>query len=136
MRLAAIVSHLPQWPPTLVLVTALNVALDRLLPRAPLEPLVGKVVCIEVSDAGLALRFRLTPRGFRACLGAPPADLTIRAVAADYVALALRREDPDALFFARRLIMEGDTELGLIVKNTLDAVELPPALRAFLGPTS
>ena len=36
-----------------------------------------------------------------------------------------RQEDPDTLFFSRRLSMEGDTELGLLVKNTLDAIELP-----------
>jgi predicted lipid carrier protein YhbT len=38
------------------------------------------------------------------------------------VALALRREDPDTLFFSRRLVLEGDTELGLVVKNALDAM--------------
>jgi hypothetical protein len=36
-------------------------------------------------------------------------------------ALALRREDPDTLFFTRRLVLEGDTELGLALKNALDA---------------
>jgi predicted lipid carrier protein YhbT len=39
--------------------------------------------------------------------------------------LARRQEDPDTLFFSRRLSMEGDTELGLLVKNTLDAIEAP-----------
>lgn len=39
--------------------------------------------------------------------------------------LAQRQEDPDTLFFNRRLSMEGDTELGLVVKNTLDGLELP-----------
>jgi hypothetical protein len=38
---------------------------------------------------------------------------------------ATRKEDPDSLFFNRRLSLEGDTELGLVVKNTLDALELP-----------
>jgi len=35
---------------------------------------------------------------------------------------ALRREDPDTLFFTRRLVLEGDTALGLEIKNTLDAL--------------
>jgi predicted lipid carrier protein YhbT len=39
--------------------------------------------------------------------------------------LAQRQEDPDTLFFNRRLSMEGDTELGLVVKNAIDALELP-----------
>jgi predicted lipid carrier protein YhbT len=37
--------------------------------------------------------------------------------------LAARKEDPDTLFFSRRLVMEGDTELGLLIKNTLDAID-------------
>ena len=31
-------------------------------------------------------------------------------------------EDADTLFFERRLVMEGDTEFGLLLKNTLDAI--------------
>lgn len=50
---------------------------------------------------------------------------TISASAHDFVLLARRQEDPDTLFFSRRLSMEGDTELGLLVKNTIDAIELP-----------
>ena len=52
-------------------------------------------------------------------------DLAISANAQDFVLLAQRRQDPDTLFFNRRLVMEGDTELGLVVKNALDAIELP-----------
>ena len=37
--------------------------------------------------------------------------------------LLQRQEDPDTLFFNRRLSIEGDTELGLMVKNTLDALD-------------
>jgi len=40
-----------------------------------------------------------------------------------FLALALRREDPDTLFFSRRLVLEGDTELGLALKNALDALD-------------
>ena len=34
-----------------------------------------------------------------------------------------RREDPDTLFFNRRLCIEGDTATGVHVKNLLDALE-------------
>jgi predicted lipid carrier protein YhbT len=51
-------------------------------------------------------------------------DLIISASAQDFYRLAKREEDPDTLFFSRRLVMEGDTELGLMIKNTLDAMEL------------
>ncbi len=122
-RLARLVGRLPQLPPTLGLVTALNLALDRILPREQLEPLIGKRLQVVVTDAGLTLRFALTPRGFRPSLDRCAEDLRISARMRDFIALALREEDPDTLFFSRRLLMEGDTELGLLVKNTLDAVD-------------
>jgi predicted lipid carrier protein YhbT len=119
------VARLPQLPPTLLLVTGLNLALGRILPREQLEPLLGKRLRIRVSDAGLSLGFGLTARGFVPTPPHPDPDLVISATARDFLALALREEDPDTLFFSRRLLMEGDTDLGLLVKNTLDAVELP-----------
>ena len=51
--------------------------------------------------------------------------LSIGATLHDFILLATRKEDPDTLFFNRRLMVEGDTELGLVTKNTLDAIELP-----------
>ena len=49
-----------------------------------------------------------------------------------FILLAGRREDPDSLFFQRRLVIEGDTELGLEMKNLLDTLDtdrLPAPLR-------
>lgn len=130
----AVNTRLPQLPPTLALVGALNLALGGILPRENLEPLTGKIVCLRVLDAGLLLRFMLTPTGFRAVTTQREADVSIAARACDFLALALRQEDPDTLFFSRRLVMEGDTDLGLLVKNTLDAVDWPrPELR-FVSP--
>ena len=52
------------------------------------------------------------------------ADLTITAGAGDFLLLVGAREDPDTLFFSRRLTVEGDTELGLLVKNTFERLDL------------
>ena len=41
----------------------------------------------------------------------------------DLILVAGRKEDPDTLFFQRRLSIEGDTELGLEVKNLMDNIE-------------
>lgn len=131
---ARIGSRLPQLPPTLLLTTTLNFALDRLLPREPLEPLIGKRLMIHVRDAGLSLRFCMGRRNFHPSFDPRTPDLTITARARDFLALMAREEDADSLFFSRRLLMEGDTELGLLVKNTLDAVELPPLDLRHLSP--
>ncbi|HMZ76438.1 MAG TPA: SCP2 sterol-binding domain-containing protein [Rhodocyclaceae bacterium] len=127
-------ARLPQLPPTLALVAGLNAALDRLIPRDTLEPLTGKRLLLRITDAGLALRFTLTPRGFRPVLDRRAPDLTISATTRDYLALALREEDPDTLFFSRRLLMEGETDLGLLVKNTLDAVDWEAVWRVVKSP--
>jgi predicted lipid carrier protein YhbT len=133
--LARLGGKLPQLPPTLALVTGLNLVLDRLIPRDLLEPLVGKRFVIRVIDAGMTLRFGYGERGFRPAFNATPADLTISARARDFIALLAREEDPDTLFFNRRLLMEGDTDLGLLVKNTLDGIDLPRFDPARLSPT-
>ncbi len=129
--LIALARRLPERPPATLLAATLNVALcSGLLSRSALEPLGGRVVRLEASDAGTGVSVTLGARGFRAAAGR--ADVTIRAALRDFLALALRREDPDTLFFTRRLVIEGDTELGLVVKNALDAVDwerLPLPLR-------
>lgn len=121
--LARIASRLPQKPPARMLTLALNFGLDRIVPRDSMEPLTGRHLRLCVLDAGLSLDFTYGAGGFtpRAAAGQP--DLTLSANLRDYIALALREEDADTLFFGRRLRMEGDTDLGLLVKNTLDAVD-------------
>lgn len=48
----------------------------------------------------------------------------------DLILIVAKKEDPDTLFFQRRLCIEGDTELGLEVKNLMDSLDLEtlPAL--------
>ncbi|MDO9598582.1 MAG: SCP2 sterol-binding domain-containing protein [Azoarcus sp.] len=121
--LARIAARLPQQAPAMALSTALNLALGRILPRDQLEPLNGRHLRVKVIDAGLTLDFTLEGRGFRATPAVAKPDLILSATTRDYLALALREEDADTLFFSRRLVMEGDTDLGLLVKNTLDAVD-------------
>lgn len=116
--------RLPQWPPSLVLAQILNLALDRIVAREPLEPLKGHHFALCVLDAGLRLNLGYGKGGFCAGSTSNTADFTISASSRDFLALMLRQEDPDALFFNRRLVIEGDTELGLLLKNTLDAADL------------
>ena len=120
--LASVVSRLPQWPPSTVLCAGLNLLFLPTLDAETKQRLMGRVVSIKVSDAGLDGRIRLTSMGFLPVLRSAP-EVTISACAWDYYRLARRLEDPDTLFFSRRLTIDGDTELGLLVKNTLDAID-------------
>jgi len=51
-------------------------------------------------------------------------DVSFSANGDDLVLIAGRKQDPDTLFFQRRLKIEGDTELGLEVKNLIDAIDV------------
>lgn len=121
-RLRPVVQRLPMQPPAMLLAAAL----DRLLlPRLPADAraaLSGRCVEIAVTDIGLQLRLRLDARGFaRAPAGEAPA-LRIAAAAPAYWRLLRGLDDADRLFFEGALVMEGDTEMGLVLKNTLDAI--------------
>jgi predicted lipid carrier protein YhbT len=52
------------------------------------------------------------------------ADVRFSATSDDLLLIAGRKEDPDTLFFQRRLKIEGDTEIGLEVKNLIDALDI------------
>ncbi|MFY9314049.1 MAG: SCP2 sterol-binding domain-containing protein [Burkholderiales bacterium] len=115
---------LPEAPPAHALALALNAGICLgLVSRDALEPLQRKMVSLEASDLGTRVRVAYDAGCFRAYAGSAAPDLTIRSTVSGFLALALRREDPDTLFFTRRLVMTGDTELGLIVKNLLDAID-------------
>jgi predicted lipid carrier protein YhbT len=130
-----LIARLPQYPPALAVAFGVNVLLGPILSGRNLPAARGKVIAVAVRDLGLRLAFALENEGLVACGSAVRPDVTIHAEARDFVALARREQDPDTLFFSRRLVMEGDTELGLLVKNTLDgvdwhALEPPPPSRA------
>lgn len=118
-------SRLPVYPGSLLFAAGLSLALRGKLPADVQQALAGKKLRIKVCDAGLSFDFQWNNGRFAACRSHAAPDLTIGASAHDFLLLARRQEDPDTLFFSRRLVMEGDTELGLLVKNTLDAIEMP-----------
>ena len=125
--LRELLARLPQYPPSAVFAAALTLQVGDSLGTDAHPEFAGKLIRLHVSDAGVTLTFRVTPRGFAPSAAANP-DLTLTATAQDFLALALRREDPDTLFFSRRLVMEGDTEFGLFIKNSMDALEFKPSL--------
>jgi O2-independent ubiquinone biosynthesis accessory factor UbiT len=123
--LGALLARLPAYPGSALLVGALNFALAPKLPDDVKQLLANRKLRIHVRDARLTFDFTWAGNAFAARHAGGEADLTISANAYEFMQLARRREDPDTLFFSRRLSTEGDTELGLVVKNTLDALELP-----------
>ncbi|HBY1758939.1 TPA: SCP2 domain-containing protein [Klebsiella pneumoniae] len=104
------------------------------LAEGELEFLEGRWLSIHVRDIGL-LWYTSVVDGRLVVSQQADADVSFSADASDLLMIAARKQDPDTLFFQRRLVIEGDTELGLYVKNSMDAIELeqmPKALRVML----
>lgn len=130
-RLPALVarvgSRLPQWPHSATLIAGLNAAMKmKLLPQDTLDLLEGRTFLVEVLDTGGRACFTYRDGLFRPLFSSPQTpDLCFRANLSAFLQMIARQEDPDTLFFSRQLSIEGDTELGLAVKNMLDAMEWP-----------
>ena len=116
------------------LLFVLQKMLKELISAGDLDFLAGRQLQIWISDANIRWslgmqqgKLTLNPSGL--------ADTTIRGKLADFILLASRQEDPDTLFFQRRLIIEGDTDLGHEMKNVLDTLDrdvLPTQLNVIL----
>jgi len=127
-----IVPYAAQKP---VLTLALNQAFREPLRHGELGFLDAARVRIRVTDLGIDWLIEVRGDRFTAVERDLQDDVCISGKSLDFILLAARRVDPDTLFFQRRIRIEGDTELGLGVKNTMDSMDwddLPPPLRRLL----
>lgn len=118
-------AYLPKNLQRGVLTLAFNQFFQPELTSNGMDFLKQKHVIIEITDWQLSFGLTLLANNKLAVtMPAPQQDLLIRASSHDFIHLISGSVDPDTLFFRRRLIMLGDTELGLYCKNLLDTIEL------------
>ena len=115
---------LPAFVHNKVLVTTLNRMFTKELKEGELDFLQEKIIHISIEDAGIEYRFTLDKNKLAAANKNKSPDLVLQGTVYNYLLLASRQEDTDTLFFSRRLHMQGDTELGLYVKNFLDGMDM------------
>lgn len=114
---------LPFEPQRVLLERLLREAYPDALRDGAFEPLRGRWLRIEVNGGP---GWNVTMGADAPIVVAGPVRWDVRVAASldDYVQLANQQADPDTLFFQRRLVIEGDTELGLVVKNLIFGNEL------------
>lgn len=126
LKLGAPLLPLSRHVPFMIQKEVLERAVARLfavpLAEGAFDLLEGRWLRIEISDLGLAWNITRTASGLRFVQGWR-ADVAIRGQWKEFLLLASRQEDPDTLFFLRRLVIEGDTDLGLAIKNLLDSLD-------------
>ncbi len=126
---------LPQNVQKKALLDAMGLVFREALQDGDFEFLEGKWLKVEVKD--MELRWFISYQNDKLVVADKPVaeDVSFSGNLNDLVLIAGRKEDPDTLFFQRRLSIEGDTELGLEVKNLMDSVDLqqlPKALQILL----
>lgn len=89
-----------------------------------LDFLEGRRWVLDIKDAPRTLCIQLINRRLMISAVEDKADLVFKGPIASFIALALKEEDPDSLFFNRKLMISGDTELGLEIKNFIDRMPL------------
>jgi len=116
--------YLPQPIPRIVAEKVFNWLFKDQLLAGDLEFLNSVTLRVQVKD--LSFDWAITKQGdkLRFCRASGNADTTFSGNSREFLLLASRRQDPDTLFFQRRLSIEGDTELGLEIKNFIDSVDM------------
>lgn len=89
--------------------------------QGDLDFLRGRQARITIPD--INVDFVVTLRGQRLQVSLTPLapDVSFRADTRSLLRIVAGQVDPDTLFFRRKLAIEGDTELGLALKNFLDS---------------
>ena len=106
------------------------------LPAGSLDFLEKRRVSVSVDDLGFFWAITAEGGKIRTLAAGTETEATIRGKALDLLLLASRLEDADTLFFQRRLVMTGDTALGLQIRNLLDQwpmERLSPGLQVLLN---
>lgn len=104
-------------------------ALQEAMENGELQFLRGRWLQIHIEDMKLKLNITLGARGPILVQSEVEPDVIVSGRFKQFILLADSSNDPDALFFQRKIKVEGDTEMGLLVKNTLFASEKPIWIR-------
>jgi len=122
--LARPVSLIPDRIHASLICPVLNRLFSGEIGEGELDFLTGRNLQIEVMDARIRFTLGFDGKQLSPVASGQSPHVTIRGKVHDFLLLIARREDSDTLFFRRRLQLEGDTELGLAIKNFLDAIEI------------
>jgi O2-independent ubiquinone biosynthesis accessory factor UbiT len=140
IALDKIAKHTPKPLLKSLLRALLNQLFKQQLAGGELDFLRNKWVRITVTDLDFSFDLSLdscaNPQ-LQADFERKKTDLVFSSASDYLLLLALNKVDPDTLFFQRKLGIQGDTDLGLSIKNLLASLdltgELPHKLASWIG---
>ena len=121
--LAFPVAFVPFFAQKKLLADLLSLLFKEAIEDGDLEFLEDKWLKVEVTDLKLTWFLSFADEQLVIKEHSEQVDVTFSGDVNELILIAGRKEDPDTLFFQRRLSIQGDTELGLEVKNLLDNID-------------
>lgn len=114
----------------------INITAERLLNQffkkeindGDLDFICQKIIEIKIKDIDLSLFLTLKDNRLSSVKQPSKADVQLSAEGDSLLLLIYGKVDPDTLFFNRKLMVKGNTELGLHLKNFLDTIEVDQKL--------
>ncbi len=136
--LAKTLSRTPFRLQSLLLRNIFTNAFNAALPKGELDFLQDKYLEINITDINARWYFTYSTTGNIEIVEHAIPNVCIQGKLNSFILLTAQKEDPDTLFFQRQLVIEGDTDLGLQIKNLLDSIEVEnlPSELLFLLRTS
>ncbi|MAZ66953.1 MAG: hypothetical protein CMF25_07565 [Kangiellaceae bacterium] len=127
------VQHVIKYTPELALTTPVSILMNKLCDSIEVDWRLfeGKTIELYVIDVNKRLQWHCRNQRFHPCISRQKADARISGNLNTFVVLIQQSVDSDTLFFERKLQMEGNTEVGLAMRNMLDAIdwdEQPPII--------
>lgn len=134
-RVLPLARHTPYFAQRLAMQRSLNKVFAEAIDDGLFDILDDRWMQLRIHDLGLHWCITKSPRSNQLVVARQaPVEVTIAGNWREFLLLASRQEDPDTLFFRRRLQIDGDTELGLAVKNLIDSLD-PESLPKWLWRT-
>ena len=123
-RVLPFTTHVPFFVQRFTLQRILNQMFAQAMQDGLFDMLEQRWMRLQVNDLNLSWCLSKDPNSNRLLINdRAPVEVTISGNWREFLLLASRQEDPDTLFFRRRLQIDGDTELGLAVKNMIDSLD-------------
>lgn len=113
--------YTPHWIKQKLLEPQLNQLFGSYIDEGDFDLLSGRFISLKLRD--FDIHITLTLEDDRLTLSNALGEVTISGDLDTFIQLAKQQVDADGLFFQRKLLIEGDTELGLGVRNLLDSLE-------------
>ncbi len=107
-----------------ILFEALGRVFKEAVEDGDVDVLDGRWLKVSIVDLGLSWCISRDNNQWVVAKVSPTIDVHFQGQSADLILVTAQKVDPDTLFFQRRLVIEGDTELGLEIKSLMDSVDL------------